>query len=188
MKIAKQKILIATGVILSLSFTLTLSLTSPPVHADPPTTEVKCKDGKKVTAKKDDAKPNDLLDDKDFEKACEKHKGYEAPKNNTPDTPSQTAGVTHNSSDCSANSTADLDSGNCGIINWIVKITDALAALAGTVIVAMIIWGGIQYSMAGADPSKVQAAKKKIVSALTALLLLVFGFSIVQWLVPGGLF
>lgn len=119
----------------------------------------------------------------DLKKKWDKNKDNSDPADN-----GDASGVTHNKDDCSADSTADLDSSNCGIIDWIVKITNALAALAGTIIVAMIIWGGIQYSMAGADPSKVQAAKKKIVSALTALLLLVFGFSIVQWLVPGGLF
>jgi hypothetical protein len=52
----------------------------------------------------------------------------------------------------------------------------------------MVIVGGIQYSAAGADPNKIQAAKHKITNALLALLLFIFGFAIVQWLVPGGLF
>lgn len=77
--------------------------------------------------------------------------------------------------------------GDCEVVDIVVVITNTLAALAATVIVAMIIWGGIQYSMAGADPAKVQAAKQKVINALIALMLLVFGFSIIQWLVPGGL-
>jgi hypothetical protein len=91
-------------------------------------------------------------------------------------------GAEYDSSDCS-----DGLEGSCKMIDLIVTITNAVTALAATVIVAMIVWGGIQYSMAGADASKVQAAKQKITNALIALLLLIFGFSIIQWLVPGGL-
>lgn len=91
--------------------------------------------------------------------------------------------------DCSGDGTVEsLNEENCGIISYIVIITNVLSALVGVIIVAMIIWGGIQYSTAGADASKVQAAKQKIVNALIALLLFVFGFAIVQWLIPGGLF
>lgn len=95
-------------------------------------------------------------------------------------------GTGYNEDDCKV-APGDLDSGNCEVIKMIVLITNVLSGLAATVIVAMIVWGGIQYSMAGADPSKVQAAKQKIINALIALLLLAFGFSLIQWLVPGGL-
>lgn len=88
--------------------------------------------------------------------------------------------------DCKADA-EDLNSDNCGVLRAIIIITNVLSGLAATVIVAMIVWGGIQYSMAGADAAKVQAAKQKIMNALIALLLLIFGFSIIQWLVPGGL-
>jgi hypothetical protein len=91
-------------------------------------------------------------------------------------------GTEYESSDCT-----DGLEGKCKMIDLIITITNALSGLAAIVIVAMIVWGGIQYSMAGADPSKVQAARQKITNALLALLLLVFGFSIIQWLVPGGL-
>lgn len=63
-----------------------------------------------------------------------------------------------------------------------------LTALAGVVIVVSIIAGGVQYSAAGADPSKVAAAKHRITSAIIALLCLIFLFAFIQWLVPGGLF
>lgn len=86
--------------------------------------------------------------------------------------------------DCVA---SDLSSSNCGIIKMIVTITNIVAGLAGLVIVGTLIWGGILYSSAGSDPSKVQAAKNKVVAGISALLLLIFGYAIVQWLVPGGL-
>ena len=79
-----------------------------------------------------------------------------------------------------------LNKDNCGIIQIIVTITNFLAAAAAIVIVMMIIVGGIQYSASGADPSKVGAAKGKIINALIALLLLIFGFAFIQWIVPGG--
>lgn len=82
---------------------------------------------------------------------------------------------------------ADGLEGDCQVLDIVKLVAKVFAAMAATVIVAMIIVAGIQYSMAGAEASKVQAAKGKIVNALIALLLLIFGFSLIQWLVPGGL-
>lgn len=94
----------------------------------------------------------------------------------------------YDKNDCSADSFQQLNGSNCGVLKYILLITNVLSGIAGTVIVIMIIVGGIQYSMAGSDASKVQAAKQKIYNALIALLLFIFGFGLVQWLVPGGLF
>jgi archaellum component FlaF (FlaF/FlaG flagellin family) len=58
--------------------------------------------------------------------------------------------------------------------------------VAGIVIVGSIIVGGIQYSSAGSDPQKVQAAKNRIKGAVIALLLFLFGYSLLNFLVPGG--
>lgn len=95
-----------------------------------------------------------------------------------------TTGIPAAPKDCTD---TELSSSNCGIIKMIITITNIIAGLAGLVIVGTLIWGGILYSSAGSDPSKVQAAKNKVVAAITALLLLVFGYAIVQWLVPGGI-
>ncbi len=99
----------------------------------------------------------------------------------------RTVGEIYTEGDCK-DSFDQLNSENCGILKYIVLITNVLSGLAATIIVAMIILGGIQYSAAGADPSKVQAAKQKIYNALLALVLLVFGYAILQYLVPGGIF
>ncbi len=88
--------------------------------------------------------------------------------------------------DCSVKDGEKLTEKNCGIILMVLVVTNVLAGIAGLVIIAMIIWGGIQYSAAGADPNKVQAAKKRIYNALLALILFIFGFAILQWLIPGG--
>ena len=89
--------------------------------------------------------------------------------------------------DCKADNAAALSKDNCGIIGMIVMITNILAGVAAIIIVAAFIWGGILYSMSGADPNKVGAAKDRIFKAVTALLLLIFGYAILQWLTPGGL-
>lgn len=96
-----------------------------------------------------------------------------------------TTSVQPKKNDCTSDK---LSKDNCGIIGMVVLITNIMAGLAGLVIVGTLIWGGILYSSAGSDPSKIQAAKSKIVAGITALMLLIFGFSIIQWLVPGGLF
>lgn len=62
-----------------------------------------------------------------------------------------------------------------------------LSALAGLIIVISIIVGGIQYSSAGGDPSKVAAAKQRITNAVIALLVLIFLVAGLNWLIPGGL-
>lgn len=91
-------------------------------------------------------------------------------------------------SDCNPDGGAALDSSNCGIVKYLTIIINVLSAIVGVVIVMMIIVGGIQYSAAGDDPQKVQAAKTKITNALLALFLFIFMYSLLQWLVPGGIF
>lgn len=81
---------------------------------------------------------------------------------------------------------AEDSDNHCGILDYLVTFINLLSALAGVVIVASIVMGGIQYSSAGSDASKVSAAKGRIRNAIIALLLFVFGYSILNYLVPGG--
>ncbi len=74
----------------------------------------------------------------------------------------------------------------CGILNYIALTINVLAVLAGIVITIAIIAGGIQYSSAGSDPQKVSAARGRIRNAIIALILLVFGYGLLNYLVPGG--
>ncbi len=80
----------------------------------------------------------------------------------------------------------------CIAKNPIITITQTainfLSIGAGIIIVAMIIVGGIQYSASGSNPQGVANAKKRITSALLALLALIFLYAFMQWLVPGGVF
>lgn len=86
--------------------------------------------------------------------------------------------------DC--NDSVSLNAGNCAIIRYLTLFTRILSGIVGIVIVIMIIFGGIQYSMATDDPQKIQAARTKITNALLALLVFLFMFAFLQWLVPGG--
>lgn len=80
-----------------------------------------------------------------------------------------------------------IESGNhCGILDYFVIIINVLSGIAGIIIVGAIVAAGMQYSSAGSDPQKVSAAKNRIKGAIIALLLLLFGFSILNFFVPGG--
>ncbi len=74
MKIKQKILVLGTGILVTALFSMVFI--SPSAFADPPATNVKCKDGKTVTAHKTDAAPGDILDDKDFQFACKKHGGY----------------------------------------------------------------------------------------------------------------
>lgn len=74
----------------------------------------------------------------------------------------------------------------CATEGYITSIINILSASVGIIVVIMLIVGGIQYSSAGGDPSRIAAAKKRIYSALLALITFLFLFALLQWLVPGG--
>lgn len=73
------------------------------------------------------------------------------------------------------------------IIDRLNDVINVLIGLVAVVVIAMVITGGIQYSMAGGSPEKTSAAKKRITNALLAMFafLLIWGF--LQWLLPGGI-
>ena len=75
------------------------------------------------------------------------------------------------------------------IIDLTFSILRFLSAGVGIVIVASVVVGGIQYTVAQGEPQKQAAARGRVINALIALLLFLFTFAIVQWLVPkGGLY
>ncbi len=85
-----------------------------------------------------------------------------------------------------AGAIADEDGGK--IIEWVQLVINVLTGLAGLAITAAVIVGGIQYSTSGGNPQAASAAKKRITNALLALLAMVFLYSFLQWIVPGGAF
>lgn len=74
------------------------------------------------------------------------------------------------------------------LVELITLAINILSAGAGVIITLMIVVAGIQYSTAGANPQAVNAAKGKIMNSVIALLALIFLYSFLQWLVPGGIF
>ncbi|HET9850411.1 MAG TPA: pilin [Candidatus Saccharimonadales bacterium] len=67
-------------------------------------------------------------------------------------------------------------------------IVDFLSAGVGIFVTAMIIVGGIQYSIAGDNSTQTANAKKRIANAVIALVVFMFIFAFLQWLIPGGIF
>jgi hypothetical protein len=85
-------------------------------------------------------------------------------------------------------------SGNCAsfakcdlIDNYINPLIDLLAALVGVAVVISLVIGGIQYGSSGGDSQKVTAAKNRIRNAIIALITFVFLYTMLNFLIPGGL-
>lgn len=67
-------------------------------------------------------------------------------------------------------------------------IVDWLSAGVGIVVTAVIIIGGIQYSLAGDNASAVTAAKERMINGVIALFVFLFAWAFLNWLIPGGVF
>lgn len=70
------------------------------------------------------------------------------------------------------------------IINPGIIVLSAAVVLA---IIGSIVVAGIQYSTANGNSSAVAAAKNRIFVSVVVLILYIFGFAILQWLIPGGI-
>lgn len=89
------------------------------------------------------------------------------------------------------NSTAPTGSAKGGTteLNKLLKnAINGLSAIALLVFVVSLIAAGFQYMTARDNASAVAAAKDRIVTVVITFILFVFGFGILQWLVPGGIF
>lgn len=75
---------------------------------------------------------------------------------------------------------------NCSIIQYLVIGINFLSAVAGMAIVASIMIAGYQYMTARDNPGTIQKSKIRIVWALIALFIFIFMYTILNFLVPGG--
>jgi hypothetical protein len=75
---------------------------------------------------------------------------------------------------------------DCLILKYTVAGINFLSALAGIALIASLMIAGFQYMTAQDDPSKVQKSKARIIQTLLALLLFIFMYSLLNFLVPGG--
>ncbi len=80
------------------------------------------------------------------------------------------------------------NTGNGAIVTYLQLFLKFLSGGIGLVIVLMIVIGGVQYITSAGDPSLVKKAKERIVNALTALMLFILAYAILNFLIPGGIF
>ena len=96
------------------------------------------------------------------------------------------------STDCAVNNTCNgnkCTGSNCDLISeYLVPFIDFLAAGVGLIVTIMIVIGGIQYTTSQDNPQAVSAAKNRIMNAIIALIMFGLMWSLLQWLVPGGIF
>ena len=78
------------------------------------------------------------------------------------------------------------DPNNCPIVGRLVLAINVLSAAVGLIVIAVIVFSGIQYSSSRDDPQVVAAAKGRIMNAIIALVVFIFSWTILQWLIPGG--
>ena len=79
----------------------------------------------------------------------------------------------------------DKSGGHGLIIDFLLGITRFLGEIIGIVVILMIIIGGIQYMTAQGNPQGIAAAKGRITSAITALVLYLMMWGILHYLLPG---
>lgn len=66
-------------------------------------------------------------------------------------------------------------------VPYLVKnIVDVAIALAGTVAVFLIVWGGIQYIRSGGDPKQAEGAKHTITYAIIGLIVVLMAYFIIS--------
>lgn len=82
----------------------------------------------------------------------------------------------------------DLSASNCLALSYLISAINITTASVVAVVVGSIIFAGIQYSSSRDDPQAIAKAKHRILQAVIALLIFLFGFGVLQWLIPGGLF
>jgi hypothetical protein len=108
------------------------------------------------------------------------------PNNSTPNSGKYTCGSGKNEVKTKFNFGC-LGKGN-PIVDVLFALLRFLSIGVGVVVAMAIILSGIQYATSEGNPEQTAKAKDHIKDAIFALLIYMFIFSILQYLVPGGLF
>jgi hypothetical protein len=66
-------------------------------------------------------------------------------------------------------------------------ILNLMSTLIVIVIIMMLIVAGIQYITSVGDPTAIKAAKNRIVNAITALVMFVMAYAVLNFIIPGGI-
>jgi hypothetical protein len=205
----KQKIRpITASTLLVASMSMVLVSTSPStVSADPASTQVTCKDGKKKTANKTDKADKTILDKKDFQFACRNNDGYAAPEpkdeggdesggEDTGDDGSFTGTNQVEGDDCGGVETAFIkcDAGNSGTTEdngiWALLLiaVNILTAGVGILAVGGIVYGSILYTTAEDKADQVKKATDIITNVVIGLVMFGLMWAGLNFIVPGGVF
>jgi hypothetical protein len=98
------------------------------------------------------------------------------------------AADTNNESESPVGDAGDVGgSGSSELDRWLNTTINVLSAFIGIAIVISILVASIQYITAGGNASQVSAAKQRITMAVLGFALFLMGYSILQWLIPGGI-
>ena len=74
------------------------------------------------------------------------------------------------------------------IVTWINFFVNLFAVIIFIGATAMLIFAGIEYTSAGDNAQKIQAAKQRITNVIIGLIAFFFLYAFMQWLIPGGVF
>lgn len=78
--------------------------------------------------------------------------------------------------------------GCSALVDGIFAIIRFLSAGVGVVVVGSIVWAGIQYATSRGDPAATAKAVGRLQSTGIALLMFIFGYAILNYLIPAGFF
>ena len=73
------------------------------------------------------------------------------------------------------------------IVVYLKLIIRFLSGAVGLVIMLMLVIAGVQYITSLGDPAMIKKAKERIINAITALMLFVLAYAIINYLIPGGI-
>lgn len=74
----------------------------------------------------------------------------------------------------------------CLYNKYINPAINLLSAAVGLIVVAAIIYGGIQYITSAGDPQKAAEGQKRIIEALIGLVAFILLYAVLVFLIPGG--
>jgi hypothetical protein len=88
---------------------------------------------------------------------------------------------------CPAGQVEIKNSGEGGaIVAYLKLILQLMSLLIGGIIMLAIVISGISYITSAGDPARIKSAKKWLFNAITALVLYMLMFAILNFLIPGG--
>jgi Type IV secretion system pilin len=73
------------------------------------------------------------------------------------------------------------------IMNYLILLIQYISGLVALYVVLMIVIGGVQYISSAGNPGAISAAKNRITNAIIALVLFLMMFTIMNFIVPGGI-